>query len=184
MNKREWKVCILSVCATLAAVTLLNAGGEVKTTSPKEFPKQTIRFVKKDLPVIDMLDYAEEVEAGTKKVIEVATDYDDIEIIATVVAAEAGNQPMVGKVAVAATILNRAETWHKSVYSVVTQKNQYAYPYSGKVSDECYEAVNIAIKNRKLFPKNMLYFRTKYYHTFGEPYIQIGDHYFSLEAEQ
>ena len=98
--------------------------------------------------------------------------------------AEAGNQPMVGKVAVATTILNRSEIWGKSIYSVVTQKNQYAYPYKGKVDDECYEAVDIAIKNRNLFSRKMLYFRTGHYHSFGSPYIQIGDHYFSLEEDK
>ena len=177
---RDLAVCSVSVLITLA--TVASMGGELRRA---EAIKET------SAPVID---YAEPVEAGVNydvialqgkknKVIEVATDHDDIEIIATIVAAEAGNQEMVGKVAVAMVVLNRASIWNKSIYAVATQKNQFAYPYYGKVSDDCYKAVDIAIKNRSLFPENMVYFRTKHYHSFGEPYMQIGDHYFSLEVK-
>ena len=180
IKTRDLAVCSVSVIVTLAAVA--GMGGAV----------QSAREVEKPAPVV--MDYSEPVVAAVNydvialqgkknKVIEVATDNDDIEIIATIVAAEAGNQEMVGKVAVAMTVLNRASLWNKSIYAVATQKNQFCYPYYGKVSDDCYKAVDIAIKNRNLFPENMVYFRTKHYHTFGEPYMQIGDHYFSLEVK-
>ena len=177
---RDLAVCSISVLVTLGVVAGIS--GEFRHTEPVAEP------------VVISADFAEPISAAVNydvialqgkknKVIEVATDHDDIEIIATIVAAEAGNQEMVGKVAVAMTVLNRASSWNKSIYEVATMKNQYCYPYSGKVSDECYEAVNIAIKNRSLFPENMVYFRTKHYHTFGEPYMQIGDHYFSCEVK-
>lgn len=180
---RDLAVCSISVMVTLA--TIAGMGGEFKKAE---------KIAEKPVEVVSVLDYAEPVSAAVNydvialqgkknKTIEVATDHDDIEIIATIVAAEAGNQEMVGKVAVAMTVLNRASLWNKSIYAVATQKNQYCYPYYGKVSDDCYKAVDIAIKNRSLFPENMVYFRTKHYHTFGEPYMQIGDHYFSLEVK-
>lgn len=181
IKKRDLAVCSVSVLVTLT--TIAGIGGAIKPTE---------RTVEK--PVEISIDYAEPVSAAVNydvialqgkknKTIEVATDHDDIEIIATIVQAEAGNQEMVGKVAVAMTVLNRASLWKKSIYQVATMKNQYCYPYSGKVSDDCYKAVDIAIKNRSLFPENMVYFRTKHYHTFGKPYMQIGDHYFSCEVK-
>lgn len=181
IKKRDLAVCSISVLVTLA--TIAGIGGAIKPTE---------RTVEK--PVEISIDYAEPVSAAVNydvialqgkknKTIEVATDHDDIKIIATIVQAEAGNQEMVGKVAVAMTVLNRSSLWKKSIYEVATQKNQYCYPYYGKVSDDCYKAVDIAIKNRSLFPNNMVYFRTKHYHTFGEPYMQIGDHYFSCEVK-
>lgn len=180
IKTRDLAVCSVSVIVTLAAVA--GMGGVVQSAREIENPAPVVMDYSE--PVVAAVNYDVIALQGKKnKVIEVATDQDDIEIIATIVAAEAGNQEMVGKVAVAMTVLNRASLWNKSIYSVATQKNQFCYPYYGKVSDDCYKAVDIAIKNRSLFPENMVYFRTKHYHTFGEPYMQIGDHYFSLEVK-
>ena len=108
----------------------------------------------------------------------------DESILAHLCMAEAGNQPLVGKIAVVVTVLNRADAWGMSVYEVATQKNQYAYPYYGIVDEECYKAVEIAYEAfaAEVFPRDMFYFRTSHYHKYGEPYAIIGDHYFSCEG--
>ena len=108
-----------------------------------------------------------------------AREMDDY-IIAQIVMAEAGNQPMIGKVAVAATVLNRCDYYGLSVYDVA---EAYSYPYLGKIDESAYRAAEIARENRDLFPATMMYFRTENYHGFGEPYMQIGDHYFSYLGE-
>lgn len=108
----------------------------------------------------------------------------DDDIIAAVVMSEAGNQEMVGKVAVAAVILNRCDYFDLTVEQVVNAKNQFSYPYYGKIDDSAYRAVEIARENRDLFDANMLYFRNQHYHDFGEPYVCIGQHYFSLAEER
>lgn len=107
----------------------------------------------------------------------------DEDLIAAVVMAEAGNQEMIGKVAVAMVVLNRCDYWGMTVESVVTQENQFAYPYYGEVTEDCYTAVRIAQENRSLFPSNMLYFRNTKFHDFGEPYLQIQSHFFSLKED-
>lgn len=105
----------------------------------------------------------------------------DEEIMASVVMAEAEGEPMLGKVAVAATILNRADAYGQTIETVVNMPNQYA---KGKEpNEECFRAVEIAMENRDLFPADMLYFRAYKYHSFGEPYLIIGNHYFSTEGE-
>lgn len=104
------------------------------------------------------------------------------DLMAKVIQAEAGNEPLIGKVAVAATILNRAEKWDMTIYEVLIQPHQYASP-AYIVDEECYKAVELARENRDLFPEDMLWFRTKHYHTFGEHYTVIGSHYFSTEEE-
>ena len=103
----------------------------------------------------------------------------DIQVIAEAVMGESGSEPLIGKVAVAATILNRMEYYNQTVYQALEAYD--AYPYYGVVSSECYRAVEIAMENRDLFPKDMMYFRTKHYHNFGIPYVQIGNHYFSTK---
>ena len=93
------------------------------------------------------------------------------------------SQELLGMVAVATTVLNRADYYDMTIEQVVTAKNQYSYPYTGVIKHECYRAVEIAKENRDLFPATMMWFRTKHYHDFGTPYMQIGDHYFSQLEE-
>lgn len=135
-------------------------------------------------PIEEAEEPVEEIEEVIEEPIEeepeVYVHMTDDDIIAAVVMSEAGNQEMVGKVAVAAVILNRADYFDITVEQVVSAKNQFSYPYYGKIDESAYKAVEIARKNRDLFDSNMLYFRTKHYHEFGEPYIVVGDHYFSL----
>lgn len=89
-------------------------------------------------------------------------DRDDL--IAKTVEAEAGIEPFIGKVAVAATILNRMELRGMTAEQVIYERNQYATPKS-EASEESRRAVEVAKANRDLFPKNMTLFRTDHYHT-------------------
>lgn len=134
-------------------------------------------------PIEEIDEPVEEPEEITQEVIEeepeVYVKMTDDDIIAAVVMSEAGNQEMVGKVAVAMTILNRCDYWNASVESIVTAPNQYAYPYTGIVTEDAYEAVRIARQNRNLFPKGMMWFLPSGYPSYGHPYLQIQGHYFS-----
>lgn len=108
------------------------------------------------------------------------TDRDDL--IAKTVEAEAGIEPFIGKVAVAATILNRMELRGMTAEEVIYERNQYATPKS-EASEESRRAVEVAKANRDLFPKTMTLFRTDHYHTlkYAADYVQIGRHYFSID---
>ena len=108
--------------------------------------------------------------------------YDDDELIAMVVHAEAKGEIFVGKIAVASVVLNRCDAWGMTVESVVYQPNQLTIEYT--YTDDDMKAVQIAKDCRELFPANLLYFRNEHYHTFGIPYAVIGHHYFSLEEEK
>ena len=89
IKKRDLAVCSISVLVTLA--TIAGIGGAIKPTE---------RTVEK--PVEISIDYAEPVSAAVNydvialqgkknKTIEVATDHEDIKIIATILQAEAVN---------------------------------------------------------------------------------------------
>lgn len=123
-----------------------------------------------------------------KKEIEHVTQLNpltDEELIARVVMAEAGGEEMVGKVAVAMTILNRCDYYGLTVETVVYAKPNGVkqYSISDTYNDECMRAVEIAQENRELFPSTMMWFKTDEYHDFknGNPqdYMPIGKHYFS-----
>ena len=108
----------------------------------------------------------------------------DDDIMAAVVMAESGNQEMIGKVAVAITILNRCDFYDATVESIVTAPSQYSYPYTGVITEDCYEAVRIARENRNLFPKGMMWFLPSGYPRYGHPYLQIQGHYFSYLTDE
>lgn len=110
-------------------------------------------------------------------------EHNDTSLIARVVQAEAGNQTFVGRVAVAMTILNRMDYYGQTAEEVIYADNQYATPAS-IWTEEDERAVEFARQNRDLFPTTMMYFRTNHYHSFGEPYTVIGDHYFSVVEEE
>lgn len=127
----------------------------------------------------------EKVEAEAEPEKEPVIHLTDDDIIAAIVMSESGNQDMLGKVAVATTVLNRADYFGLTIEQVANAKNAYSYPYYGVITADCYRAVEIARENRDLFPATMMWFKTKDYHTFAEPYEKIGDHYFSyLEREE
>ncbi len=111
--------------------------------------------------------------------------YSDEELIAKVVMAEAEGEEMVGKVAVAMTVLNRCDYYGLTVETVVFAElnGVKQYSISDTYNDECMRAVEIAKETRDLFPDTMMWFKTDGYHDFknGNPqdYMPIGKHYFS-----
>ena len=102
----------------------------------------------------------------------------DLDEMALVVMSEANAEPMVGKVAVAATILNRARIFDMSIHEVIHTPNAYSSHWKGKVSQECYDAVTMSIQCPTLFPEDMVYFQQHSFPKWGEEYLQIGAHYF------
>jgi hypothetical protein len=142
---------------------------------PVELKAEPIRQIVEVIPI-----EIEVVEEDPEPIPEPTVHMTDDDIIAAVVMSEAGNQDLLGKTAVAATILNRADYFDLTIEQVVNAENAYSYPYYGVITAECYRAVEIARENRDLFPATMMYFRTGDYHSFGEHYNKIGDHFFSM----
>lgn len=109
-----------------------------------------------------------------------AHEYDpsDIVLIGKVVHHEAGNQSELGKRLVIDTILNRVESpeFPNSVSDVINQPGQYCNP-AKYPPEEIYQLIAEEI----FFRTNgqVLWYRTKRYHSYGTPVIQEGAHYFS-----
>ena len=103
----------------------------------------------------------------------------DMVEIARVVHQEAGNQSELGKRLVTDTILNRVDSddFPNTPHEVITQEDQYAI-YSGYAPEELYSIIADEIYNQRTNDK-VLWFRKHRYHTYGEPIIKEGDHYFS-----
>ena len=120
-----------------------------------------------------------EVSTPVDQLVEINQENRDL--IARVVMSEAGGEPMVGKVAVVATIFNRARIFDQTISEVIYAPNQYSTADNGEPTEKCYEAIDIYCKVPELYPDDMIYFQLDYYSKNGEDYAQIGSHYFSTK---
>lgn len=180
------------VSAILGAAVLVLTGaigatvGMVQTQKQEELQEERMQLAKEiqeiETPTPIIYVEVEEIKEAEPKEETVEDVYQaDLELIARVVYAESGNQAFVGKVAVATTVINRAEAWGKTIESVVYEPNQYVV--GDKTNDECRRAVEFAWANRDLYPSDMFWFTSVGY-SYGYPYVHIGSHFFSTQEER
>lgn len=112
----------------------------------------------------------------------------DVDLLATLVRAEAGNQPLDGKRAVVDVVLNRVDNSHfpNTIKGVIYQEGQFKCITDGNFAralstkDESdYEAVRLELADRTDY--DIIYFQTDYYSEYGTPAYIIGDHYFAKQ---
>lgn len=103
---------------------------------------------------------------------------DEMELIARMVRAEAGNQDQVGKRLVVDVILNRVidEKFPSTIGGVIYQSGQFTKP-AGYYTEDDMEAVVLECERR--IDTEILWFRAGSFHKFGTPAYQHADHYFS-----
>ena len=109
----------------------------------------------------------------------------DLELLAAIVYAEAGDQDFVGQRLVADVVLNRVASpaWPSTISEVVYQPGQFS-PVTdggldrawGRVTESCYEAVRLALAGERI-DTQVIYF-SMYGCANGEFAFQHGDHYF------
>lgn len=105
----------------------------------------------------------------------------EIDMLAHLVKAEAGNQTFLGKQLVVDVVLNRmrSDKFPNTVEGVVYAQGQFAcvgYFMNKKPSQEDYDAVYTEIEKRQ--NREVIYFRTGRYGS-GTPLFKEDDHYFS-----
>lgn len=113
--------------------------------------------------------------------------YDQLELLAICVQAEAGNQPLIGRRMVADVILNRVDDpdFPDTIAGVITQRNQFTSYWDGNMArvrepDKLtIRAVQLEIRQRS-YP-GLIYFQTGSYSRYGTPWRKVGDHYFSTK---
>lgn len=110
---------------------------------------------------------------------------DSLEILATCVEAEAGNQDLKGKRLVADVILNRVESprFPDTIEGVISQKYQFTTFWDGSMdaitepSEETFQAVNMELCGERL-DDEILFFTAGDYNTYCIPAYKYQDHYF------
>lgn len=190
MTRREFELMeflLKTLLGTTLAVCLVLVFGVVDWSEPEcTAVLLTPTYINKvttaepEMVTVDMLEETpDELEA------ELWTD--SLEYLACCVEAEAGNQSELGKRLVCDTVLNRFDSGkYETLYDVINEEHNGVYQYSvvedGRIlevtpTDETYRIVAEEVEN--LANTEVLYFRTKHYHTFGIPLFKEDDHYFS-----
>lgn len=112
---------------------------------------------------------------------------DEFDLLCKVVYAEVGTECYDTKYMVALTILNRSASnlFPESVYDVVFQDGQYAVATDDAIflvapDEETINACMMALETND-HPTDMYYFRSSHYFSFGQPYMNLGNVYFSLQ---
>ena len=177
--------CLAGYCH-IEHVQLLKAQQALRAQEARKYDEQvrTERFLYEVHE--DTVAY-EEVTPVTNEVVAVSylTD-EELELMAAIVHAEAGNQDLTGKRLVADVVLNRVndEAFPDTVEDVIYQKNQFSPVANGSLAKaydhltpDDYEAVRLELGERLDY--EIIYFTAGHYTRYGVPAYQHGDHYFS-----
>lgn len=119
----------------------------------------------------------------------------ELELLYTTVYCESGDQELEAQIMVAQTIINRviSPKYPDTLRGVIYQRNSVGAPQFSVINwsnfeergwtDTTKSAVHYAL-SYKAYPESMLYFRSGgHFHSFGQPYKQVDDMYFSLEVK-
>ena len=183
MRKRIAEIIILASFLAIFTVTNRNTHSDIETTKTELKIEDTVKV--ECTKILSHTTLESEQEAIRNEIF-----YGELEEIALVVQAEAGNQDELGKRYVADVILNRIDDkdFPDTALDVIYQIDpvQFATTVDGAmgkagytISDEVFQIVLEEYSNRT--NSDIIYFKTNGYHSCGKPAFQHGDHYFSTK---
>ena len=143
-------------------------------------PKEVIEM---QFPEIVYLD-VELPKQECNEIVDNEVDENDIEILAKITFAEAGNQSELGKRLVIDTVLNRVEssTFPNSIEGVVFQSGQFSPIKDGGYARAHVDNDICRLIYEELYERTdtqVLYFNARHFSKYGTPYLVEGAHYFS-----
>ena len=171
------KLKMLGVATTFMVMAMCNVVSAVPKDTEREIVETNVEEVQK-------VQHAQEINIVFIGSEETKVTPDEYNLLLRVCMSECGGkygEPLDGKIAVVETILNRCEIYGKTIEEVIYEPYQYSLADNGYPDETVEQAVDIALREN-IYPDDMIYFRTGNYHSFGEPYQQIGNHYFSLKG--
>lgn len=183
MNREERAKFILSViaaCSVIAGIACFIAAVLAHNdTEPRIVPIQPEETY--SISSVDPISLENVEELLSEP--EMGFSPESIDYLAKCVQAEAEDQSELGKRLVCDTVLNRFDSGkYETLYDVINEENQYSVVEDGRIheaepTEDIYRIVNEELIHRT--DTEVLYFRTKHYHTFGTPMFKEDDHYFS-----
>lgn len=182
MRKRIVKELILVVFLTFFNSSDISVDEEIENTNTVCSIEDTVDVA--DYVTLHPTHWIEEQEEIRNEIM-----YGELELLAILLQAEAGNQDELGKRYVADVVLNRVddEDFPDTIKEVINQDNQFSVINDGSyssaewsVSEDCFR---IALEEYGGPRKNtkILYFTSGKYNSSGTPSFIYGAHYFSTK---
>ena len=180
------KVFEITALSSFLAISLITSK-DVRLNEEKTIPAE----------IIDTIELPNESTYLKRQAIldereEILTEiyYGELELVALLVQAEAGNQDELGKRYVADVVFNRvdSEDFPDTITEVIYQKNptQFAVTTNGALEKASYtiteDVFNIVLEEAETRTNSeIMYFRTKKYHKHGKDAFKHQEHYFSTQ---
>ena len=180
------KVFEITVLSSFLAISLITSK-DVRLNEEKTIPAE----------IIDTIELPNESTYLKRQAIldereEILTEiyYGELELVALLVQAEAGNQDELGKRYVADVVFNRVDSddFPDTITEVIYQKNptQFAVTTNGALEKASYtiteDVFNIVLEEAETRTNSeIMYFRTKKYHKHGKDAFRHQEHYFSTQ---
>lgn len=135
----------------------------------------------------DSLYHKKNLLVDSKEQIEEEIRLGEMELLAQLIQAEAGNQDLYGKRLVADVVLNRIEAgWGKSVEEIIFMDHQFSVMRNGSfdkagwnIDSDSFVASQMEYEASERLDSKVLYFTAGNYNASGKPAYKYGNHYFS-----
>lgn len=165
LSKFKVFVCLIMFCGMIFCPALeMKAGDSFEITYETKQKKTTYIDCMDTRPLIEVKELIY-VEECSEEEIQEQILFGEMEMVAQLVMAEAGNQDLTGKRYVVDVVLNRVDSdeFPNTVEEVIFQDNQFSVIKNGAfeeagwtVTEECYEAVMLEYEERLNY--DILYF--------------------------
>lgn len=189
-NKTRWLLISLLIGCILGALA-----GIGHIWSVKNWEKVESEWVKEQIAAdraYERIRWEQlEVTELTEEDIAEENYWDELELLAQVVEAEAGNQDMTGKRLVVDVVLNRVDSplFPDTITEVLEQPGQFTTMWNGAVEDagyhmqqDDYDAVMMEVTGKRL-DYDIYFFTAGEYNASCKPAYIHGDHYFGYLSD-
>lgn len=189
-NKTRWLLISLLIGCILGALAGI---GHIR--SVKNWEKVEAEWVKEQIAAdraYERIRWEQlEVTELTEEDLAEENYWDELELLAAVVEAEAGNQDMIGKRLVVDVVLNRVDSplFPDTITEVLEQPGQFTTMWNGAVEDagyhmqqDDYDAVMMEVTGKRL-DYDIYYFTAGEYNASCKPAYIHGDHYFGYLSD-
>ena len=131
----------------------------------EEIPEPPQKFVGSEIPLLRNTEF-------------VNLTFEEQDLLERIAMAEARGEGSVGMALVMRVVLNRSEKYGASIHDIIYAPNQFYTAGMCAGNDECHEALAMVMDGWDE-SQGATYFCAGGYSAYGEPLMQVGNHYFS-----
>lgn len=146
-------------------IEIIEHESEIQNIGLMEHESEIQKFVGSDIPLLRNTEF-------------VNLTFEEQDLLERIAMAEARGEGSVGMALVMRVVLNRSLKTGQSIHDVIYAPNQFYTAGMTAGNDECHEALAMVMDGWDE-SNGAIYFCAGGYSAYGEPLMQVGNHYFS-----